>query len=435
MKKLKPIFAGLLCSLALSLNAQQVINIQASFYSEVLDEVRNVRVYLPGNYYAHPANLHYPVIYYLHGWTGNHNDMSEMLTMYQGLMGTGVIEPAIMVAADNWVEPFEGSCYLNSILWGNYEDYNINDVINWVDSTFRTIPERRGRAIIGQSMGGYGAFRYALKYKDKFCALAANGPSLNIQLLVDNIQAKLLMENSGPPYSYSYQGGGPYTRWMFLVSGAGAPNLNTQQTYINPAIVEYPFNEYCEPIDTILQKIYAIDIIDLLHNTTPEDSVGIYYCCGTNDEWQLYEANAALADTLDALGLPYEFMSHTGGHGMPALFKQRALIFLDSLLMSPVHMTLDIGNMPEESQKLSLSAFPIPVSHSTSVFCNIPFDSFTRLVLVSHLGQELNVIFEGIMQRGGQYFELDASALSGGVYFLLMQTGNKTQAQKIIKVQ
>ena len=49
---------------------------------------------------------------------------------------------------------------------------------------------------------------------------------------------------------------------MFLVSGAGAPNLNTPQTYINPAIVEYPFNEYCEPMDTILQKIYALDIID-----------------------------------------------------------------------------------------------------------------------------------------------------------------------------
>jgi S-formylglutathione hydrolase FrmB len=86
MKKLKPIFASLLCGLAISLNAQQVINIQASFYSEALDEVKNVRVYLPP-IITHPANLHYPVIYYLHGWTGNHNAMSEMLTMYQGLMG------------------------------------------------------------------------------------------------------------------------------------------------------------------------------------------------------------------------------------------------------------------------------------------------------------------------------------------------------------
>jgi hypothetical protein len=65
MKKLRLIIASLLCCLALSLNAQQVINIQASFYSEALDEVRYVRVYLPGDYYSHPANTHYPVIYYL----------------------------------------------------------------------------------------------------------------------------------------------------------------------------------------------------------------------------------------------------------------------------------------------------------------------------------------------------------------------------------
>ncbi|MFU8843342.1 MAG: alpha/beta hydrolase-fold protein [Bacteroidales bacterium] len=435
MKKLRLIFAGLLCSLVINLNAQPLINILASFYSEALDEVKNVRIFLPGDYFNYPADQHYSVIYYLHGWTCNYNNVSEMHAYLQALIAAGTIDPVIMVSADNWVEPFEGSCYVNSILWGNYEEYNINDVINWVDATFRTIPERKGRAMIGQSMGGYGAFRYALKYKDKFCALAANGPSLNLQLLVDNIQAKLLTENSGPPYSYSYQGGGPYTRWMFLVSGAGAPNLNTPQTYINPAIVEYPFNEYCEPIDTILQKIYALDIIDLLHNTTPEDSVGIIYCCGMNDEWQLYEANAALADTLDDLGLPYEFYSHTGGHGMPYEFKQRALIFLDSLLMAPTQMALGTENKPEVNQQLSLSTFPNPVSHSASVFCNIPAAGFGRLVLVSHLGKEMHVIFEGVLQSGEQYFGLDTSALPAGVYFVMLQTSQKTLSKKLLKVK
>lgn len=431
MKNLKPIFAGLFCGLAMSLNAQQVINIQASFYSEALDEIRNVRVYLPGDYYSHPANLHYPVIYYLHGWTGNHNSMSELHSYFQALMGTGAIEPAIMVAADNWVEPFEGSCYLNSILWGNYEDYNINDVINWVDATFRTIPERKGRAMIGQSMGGYGAFRYALKYKDKFCALAANGPSLNIQLLVDNIQAKLLTENSGPPYSYSYQGGGPYTRWMFLVSGAGAPNLNTPQTYINPAIVEYPFNEYCEPIDTILQKIYALDIIDLLHNTTPEDSVGIIYCCGMNDEWQLYEANAALADTLDALGLPYEFYSHTGGHGMPALFKQRALIFLDSLLMQPIQVNVGI---PEVSDYLQgLEVYPNPFLNATAVRFELYHSTNVKITLHNPAGQLILKLSKGLLQAGWHEVSLNAHQLPSGLYFLRIQSGEKSVTRKLVK--
>ena len=429
MKKLTIIATGLLCGLALSLNAQQIINIQASFYSEALDEVKNVRVYLPRNYYSHPANLHYPVIYYLHGWTGDHNSMSEMLAMYQGLMGSG----AIMVSADNWVEPFEGSCYLNSILWGNYEDYNVNDLINWVDATFRTIPERKGRAMIGQSMGGYGAFRYGLLHKDKFCALAANGPTINFQLLVDNIQAKLLTENSGPPYSYSYQGGGPFTRWMFLVSGAGAPNLNTPQTYINPAIVEYPFNEYCEPIDTVWQKLHALDIIDLLHNTLPEDSVGIIYCCGMNDEWGIYEANAALADTLDALGLPYEFYSHTGGHGMPQLFKQRALIFLDSLLMDPVQINVGIyehaGNMILQSFRV----YPNPLSQSTTINCEILHREMVKVSVSNYLGQEVTTVYEGWLEPGWHTFKLDAMNLPSGIYFCRIRAGREFAVEKIVK--
>jgi enterochelin esterase-like enzyme len=431
MKKSATIALALLCFIVMNLKAQPVINILASFHSEALDEVRNVRVYLPGDYYAHPADIHYPVIYYLHGWTGNHNAMSEMHAYLQVLMTSGAIEPVIMVAADNWAEPFEGSCYLNSILWGDYEDYNINDVVNWVDATFRTIPERKGRAIIGNSMGGYGAFRYTLKYKDKFCALAANGPTLNFQLLVDNIHTKLLTENSGPPYSYSYQGGGPYTRWMFLLSGAGAPNFNTPQTYINPAIVEYPFNEFCEPIDTILQKLYTYDVLELLHNITPEDSVGILYCCATNDQWQLYEANAALADTLDSLGLPYEFYSHTGGHGMPNEFKQRALIFLDSLLMSPIQMNVGIA---ENSGLLNhMDFFPNPFTTHTTIEFNLPQTSTVSIQIFNAMGAKVTELHNGRIPAGQQQFRWDAGDLPKGLYFCRVQAGKDMKMLKIIK--
>jgi hypothetical protein len=286
--------------------------------------------------------------------------------------------------------------------------------------------------MIGQSMGGYGAFRYGLKYKDKFCAFAANGAEINFHLFIDNIHTKLLTENSGPPYSYSYQGGGPFTKWMFLFAGAAAPNLNTPQTYINPAIVEYPFNEYCEPIDTVWQKIHARDILPLLHNTLPEDSVGILYCCGTNDEWQLYESNAALADTLDALGLPYEFYSHTGGHGMPQLFRQRALIFLDSLLLSPTTLTGLHAPANRESQ-ISLGSFPNPFKHRTTIFYELLQTEYARLSVHNQLGQEIMVLYEGKLQQGQYQIELDAASLPPGIYFLRLQAAAASTTRKIIK--
>ena len=52
----------------------QINKIDTSFYSESLQETKMVDVYFPPGYDENP-NLYYPVIYYLHGWTGNQNGM------------------------------------------------------------------------------------------------------------------------------------------------------------------------------------------------------------------------------------------------------------------------------------------------------------------------------------------------------------------------
>ena len=49
----------------------QVNYIDTTFYSPVLDKEKMVRVYLPPGY-NEKLDLHYSVIYYLHGTGGNH---------------------------------------------------------------------------------------------------------------------------------------------------------------------------------------------------------------------------------------------------------------------------------------------------------------------------------------------------------------------------
>jgi S-formylglutathione hydrolase FrmB len=49
-----------------------------------------------------------------------------------------------------------------------------NDVVEFVDETFPTIAARRGRAIAGLSMGGYGATMLALRHPDVFCAACSH---------------------------------------------------------------------------------------------------------------------------------------------------------------------------------------------------------------------------------------------------------------------
>jgi putative tributyrin esterase len=55
-----------------------------------------------------------------------------------------------------------------------YETHIMKDVIGFVDRFFRTIPERRGRALGGWSMGAYGAAKLAFKHPDVFGSVVAS---------------------------------------------------------------------------------------------------------------------------------------------------------------------------------------------------------------------------------------------------------------------
>ena len=312
--------------------------IDGFFYSPSLDQTRMVDIYLPPGYDAN-TDLYYPVIYYLHGWGGNQNFLSTISSYATQKINNGEIDPLIIVCASNYTAPFDGSMYMNSPVHGNYEDYMINDLISWLDTTYRTVPSRDYRTVMGHSMGGYGAFRYGTLHKDIFCGLAAHAAPANMEVIITQFQNQIKSENSGPPYSYNYGSTGNFTKMIFLGAGVWSPNLSTPQNYINPKVVEYPFDQQCNLIDTIFDKWDANQVTTLVHNLSTSDSMGILFGCGTSDELYFNIANNALKDTLDALNLDYEFYSHSGGHVLPTGFKNRALIFLDSLMLPPTMLS------------------------------------------------------------------------------------------------
>ena len=65
-----------------------------------------------------------------------------------------------------------------------WETYHVEQLIPLVDQRFRTVAARRGRAIAGLSMGGFGAFSYAARHPDLFAAAASfsGGVDLNQRL-------------------------------------------------------------------------------------------------------------------------------------------------------------------------------------------------------------------------------------------------------------
>jgi enterochelin esterase-like enzyme len=47
-----------------------------------------------------------------------------------------------------------GSMYSSSVTTGNFEKFIAHDVVSYIDTHYRTIPDRTSRGLVGHSMGG-----------------------------------------------------------------------------------------------------------------------------------------------------------------------------------------------------------------------------------------------------------------------------------------
>lgn len=139
---------------------------------------RSVTIYLPPSY-DRDTSRRYPVAYLLHGAT---SDPKEWLDgSYQGLdLGVALDQQAgnaeyvvVMPLANN---SFGGTFYVNSAAFGHWEDFIATELVAFVDTRFRTLPTRQSRALVGQSMGGFGALYLAGRHTDTFGYVYAMSP-------------------------------------------------------------------------------------------------------------------------------------------------------------------------------------------------------------------------------------------------------------------
>jgi putative tributyrin esterase len=136
----------------------------ASFASTAVRGRVHLVVLLPPGYGN--SGRRYPVIYFLHGLPASSTAYRNVGFLSNAL--TGLRAQAILVAPqgarDNDTDPE----YLD---WGpgrNWEQAVSKELPAYVDSHYRTIPNRRARALVGLSAGGYGAVSLALHHLDDF---------------------------------------------------------------------------------------------------------------------------------------------------------------------------------------------------------------------------------------------------------------------------
>jgi S-formylglutathione hydrolase FrmB len=127
---------------------------------------RNVPYFLilPPEYKT--SGLHYPVLFLLHGLFGAYQNWVE-LTDIEGAAASHNLIIVMPDGGDGW--------YTDSatVATDKYESFFIRELFPYIDQNFRTLNARSGRAIAGLSMGGYGAFKFALKRPDLFTFAAS----------------------------------------------------------------------------------------------------------------------------------------------------------------------------------------------------------------------------------------------------------------------
>jgi enterochelin esterase-like enzyme len=137
---------------------------------------REVIVYLPPSYFKEPLR-HYPVVYALHGYSiSNEKWTGEIHTpqTVEGAFASGARE--MIVVLPNAQTRHNGSMYSNSVTTGDWEDFIAHDLVAYIDSHYRTIPDRLSRGLAGHSMGGYGTIRIGMKHPEVFSALYIMSP-------------------------------------------------------------------------------------------------------------------------------------------------------------------------------------------------------------------------------------------------------------------
>jgi S-formylglutathione hydrolase FrmB len=142
---------------------------------------QKVLIYLPPSY-ASSTERRFATLYLLHGstarpeiWTDGDFQGMNLPTSMDQLIAAGIAREMIVVMP-NGSNKYLSSFYTNSIVTGNWEDYIVRDVVNYVDNHYRTIARPASHGIAGQSMGGYGSLMLAMKHPDIFGAVYALSP-------------------------------------------------------------------------------------------------------------------------------------------------------------------------------------------------------------------------------------------------------------------
>lgn len=228
-------------------------------------------VLLPNGYEA--STKRYPVLFLLHGGGQTHTAFPSRAWFTR----EAASREMIVVLPNGGRSFFANAAGLAD---ARYEDLIARDLVEYVDTHYRTLATRGGRAIAGISMGGFGSALIALRHPDLF---GTAGPL------------------SAPLASARTEGAdGGASRLVF-----GAPGSAERR---------------------------ARDPLTLVTQLVPDAAPYFYVACGVDDSF--LGASREFVRLLSARNLPHRYVEVPGGHTW-AVWDQQLRAFFDVLAARP----------------------------------------------------------------------------------------------------
>jgi S-formylglutathione hydrolase FrmB len=223
-----------------------------SIYSNAMHKSKKCVVIKPAGYKK--SKTSFPTVYLLHGYSGNYTDWIKKAPQLKNLADQFQV---LIVCPDGDYSSWYFDSPVDTTM--RYETYIGKEVPAFIDAHYKTVKDRRARAITGLSMGGHGGIFLGFRQAATFgaCGSMSGGVDIND------------------------------SRTRFDVTKRLGDTVQQADNWIN-------YNDL-----TVVEQY-------------PKDSVAIIFDCGLNDFF--YEGNKRLHQKMMQLKIPHDYIERPGKH-------------------------------------------------------------------------------------------------------------------------
>ena len=245
--------------------------IHCNFYSETLGVACFMNVIIPQSSFSQGKENSrqkaegYPVLYLLHGMSDDHTIWQRRTSIerYVTPLNIVVVMPAV-----------NRSFYTDMAYGPKYWTFISEELPYIVKNFFHISDKREDTYVAGLSMGGYGAFKLALTYPDRYAAAASLSGAVDIAGLVKEMHEEYVKTNN--------------------------ENMITDAKLI--------FGDYLNVEGSENDLFYLAEKVAKSEEPKPR----LYQCCGTEDF--LYRHNVKFRDFCRKLSLDLVYEEESGTH-------------------------------------------------------------------------------------------------------------------------